>query len=74
MYTDPDFVRRGIGRLVLSLCEDAARAAGFRRAEMMATMAGVPLYAACGYAPIEHVARLSSEGEAVPGVRMGKAL
>src|SRR5882672_8505299 len=41
MYTNPDFVRRGIGRMVLGLCEDAARQAGFSRVELMATMAGV---------------------------------
>jgi GNAT superfamily N-acetyltransferase len=68
MYTDPDFARRGVGRLVLSLCEGAARAAGFRRAELMATLAGVPLYRACGYAEIEAVT------DVVPLIRMGKAL
>ena len=74
MYTDPGHVRRGIGRLVLALCEDAARAAGFARAELMATRAGEPLYAACGYAVIERVERLSASGVAVPGAVMGKAL
>jgi len=74
MYTDPDFTRRGVGRLVLRLCETAAREAGFARAEMMATLAGEPLYLACGYAPIERVAALSMEGRPVPGVRMGKSL
>lgn len=74
MYTDPDFVRQGVGRQVLELCEEAARAAGFTRAELMATLAGEPLYRACGYQPIERVARLSNEGVAVPGIRMVKAL
>ena len=74
MYTDPDFTRRGVGRLVLRLCETAAREAGFARAEMMATLAGEPLYLACGYAPIERVMKLSAEGPPVPGVRMGKPL
>jgi len=74
MFTDPDFVRRGVGRLILSLCEDAARAAGFTRAEMMATLAGEPLYAACGYEAIERVSAAPVDGVAVPLVRMGKAL
>src|SRR5215213_6208831 len=30
MYTDPDFARQGVGRLVIRLCEEAARRAGFR--------------------------------------------
>lgn len=74
MFTDPAFARRGVGRLILSLCEDAARAAGFTRAEMMATLAGEPLYAACGYAPIERVSAAPVDGVAVPLVRMGKRL
>ena len=74
MFTDPDFARRGIGRLILSLCEEAARNAGFKRAEMMATLAGEPLYRACGYVEIERVAAAPVEGVAVPLVRMGKPL
>jgi GNAT superfamily N-acetyltransferase len=37
MYTHPSFTRRGVGRLILAVCEDAARAEGFTRAELMAT-------------------------------------
>jgi N-acetylglutamate synthase-like GNAT family acetyltransferase len=36
MYTHPDFTRRGAGRLILLLCERAARAEGFRAVELMA--------------------------------------
>ncbi len=74
MYTDPDFVRRGIGRIVLAVNEAAAKAAGFKRAELMATLAGEPLYVACGYEPIERVAKMADGGVPVPGVRMGKEL
>ena len=74
MYTDPDFVRRGIGRLILSLCETAAAAEGFTRVELAATLAGVPLYRACGYAEIERFAGGPVDGVAVPLVRMGKTL
>lgn len=74
MYTDPHFARRGIGRMILAACEQAAAEAGFTRAEMMATLAGEPLYQACGYRVIERVAADPIDGVTVPLVRMGKAL
>jgi GNAT superfamily N-acetyltransferase len=74
MYTDPSHVRRGIGRMILALCEEATAKAGFKRLELMATAAGEPLYAACGYQVIERVDRMSGEGIAVPGAVMGKSL
>jgi GNAT superfamily N-acetyltransferase len=73
MYTHPAFTRRGVGRLILSLCEQAARAEGFTRVELVATAAGEPLYRACGYLPIE--ALVDARGGApVPLLRMGKAI
>lgn len=74
MYTDPDFVRRGVGRLILRLCEAAARRAGFARVELMATAAGVPLYLAAGYAPLGPGEEADVDGVQVPLLRMGKAL
>src|SRR6266702_4043807 len=41
--------RRGIGTLLLEHCENEARAHGFSRVELMATLPGVKLYAARGY-------------------------
>lgn len=73
MYTDPGHVRRGVGKAVLAACEDAARAAGFTRVELMATLAGEPLYAAAGFVPIERIED-SNGGAPVPLIRMGKAL
>ena len=73
MYTHPAFVRRGVGRLILALCEEAARAEGFTRAELVATMAGEPLYRACGYLAIERLADARG-GAAVPLLRMSKPL
>ncbi|MEW9837879.1 GNAT family N-acetyltransferase [Mesorhizobium marinum] len=73
MYTHPAHARRGVGRQVLALCEQAARAEGFKEAELMGTMAGEPLYRACGYVPIE---RLGDDrgGATVPLLRMIKQL
>lgn len=73
MYTHPRHTRKGVGRLILGLCEAAARAEGFREAELMSTMAGEPLYRACGYLPRERVMD-DSGGVPVPLVRMGKRL
>ena len=74
MYTHPDHVRRGVGRLILARCEAAAAAEGFRRIEMMATLAGVPLYRVCGYRELEPTSVAPPGGVPVPLVRMGKAL
>ena len=74
MYTDPSFARQGVGKLILRLCEEAAMRAGFQRATMMATMAGVPLYRACGYAEAEPVVNVHIDGVEVPLVRMEKRL
>jgi GNAT superfamily N-acetyltransferase len=73
MYTHPNFTRRGVGRLILSLCEDAARAEGFKRVALMATMAGLPLYKACGYRAVEAVTD-DRGGVPVPLSRMIKNL
>lgn len=73
MYTHPAFTRRGVGRLILALCEEAARGEGFRRMELMATMAGEPLYRACGYLAGDPVID-DRGGAAVPLLRMHKPL
>jgi GNAT superfamily N-acetyltransferase len=52
-FVHPDFARRGIGRMLLERCEAEARREGFRTAELVATLPGVRLYAACGYEEVE---------------------
>jgi GNAT superfamily N-acetyltransferase len=74
MYTSPRFTRRGVGRKVLALCEEAARKEGFSRVELAATMGGKPLYQACGYQPIEAIPVTTPNGVEVPLLRMGKAI
>ena len=73
MYTAPEFIRRGVGTLILGLCEVAARAAGYDRVELVSTLGGEPLYRAAGYVEIE---RFEDDrgGATVPLVRMGKRL
>jgi len=71
-FVHPQWARRGIGRSLLMRCEQEIRRAGYRRAELVATLAGEPLYAGFGYEVI------SREEASIPGgltmavVRMGK--
>ena len=56
-FVDPAHARKGIARLLLDHCEARARAAGFTRFEMMATLPGRKLYEVCGYVagmPVQH--------------------
>ncbi|HET7690485.1 MAG TPA: GNAT family N-acetyltransferase [Nocardioidaceae bacterium] len=71
MYTNPDFARQGVGRLILRLCEQAAAAEGFTRLELMGTMSGQPLYEAYGFVPIEELED-DRGGTPVPLVKMAK--
>jgi GNAT superfamily N-acetyltransferase len=73
MYTHPEFARRGVGRLILSLCEAAALSEGFRTLELMASLSGLPLYEAYGFEALEEVED-SSGGTPVPLVRMRKPI
>jgi GNAT superfamily N-acetyltransferase len=71
MYTNPAHARRGVGRLILSLCEAAAAAEGFTRLELMSSLSGEPLYTAYGFRALERLED-STGGVPVPLVRMEK--
>jgi GNAT superfamily N-acetyltransferase len=71
-FVHPDWIRRGIGTRILEICEDAARAEGFARFEMGATLTGVPLYRRCGYVELERIDAPLANGESLPIVRMAK--
>ncbi|MBI3168404.1 MAG: GNAT family N-acetyltransferase [Chloroflexi bacterium] len=73
MYTHPSHTRKGIGRLIISLCEEAAKAEGFAKMELVATLSGEPLYRACGFEPYEEIVD-DRGGAGVPLLRMRKSL
>ena len=52
-FVHPAHARQGIGRELLVTCERAAIAAGFRRLELVATLAGEPLYLALDFRAVE---------------------
>jgi GNAT superfamily N-acetyltransferase len=48
-FVHPQWARRGLASRLLTLCEREARSAGFRAAELVATLPGERLYARHGY-------------------------
>jgi N-acetylglutamate synthase-like GNAT family acetyltransferase len=69
-FVAPEAARRGVGRALLAACVDAARAAGFRSLELMATLPGVPFYRAQGFAEVEPVEDTLPDGIVLRFVRM----
>jgi GNAT superfamily N-acetyltransferase len=73
-FVHPDWARRGLARRIYSACEDAARARGFRRFELVATLPGVPLYRALGFTDIEPVDVPLPDGLVLPCLRMHRPI
>src|SRR5688572_11641176 len=72
MFVRGDRTRRGLGRRILEECEAAAKAEGFRKLNLMATLPGYELYTASGYQTVEKVDIPLEDGTLVAGVRMAK--
>lgn len=71
-FIHPAWARQGVGSKILEACEDAARAAGFSRYEMGATLTGAKLFGAKGYVPVKPISIPLSNGETLPVVHMEK--
>lgn len=74
MFTRADWTRRGLGRRILEACEAAATSEGFTRLALMATMPGVPLYAACGFALVAAEEVRMPNGTTLATVSMEKSI
>lgn len=74
MYTHPDWIRRGIGTLLLDLGEQAAREAGFGTIELGSTVPGEPLYIARGYREVSREHHLGDNGAGNVVIKMVKSL
>jgi GNAT superfamily N-acetyltransferase len=74
MFVRADWTRRGLGRRILAACEAAARAEGFRRLSLMATLPGLPLYLACGFQPLDEVEVVLEDGIRMAAVAMEKRI
>ena len=74
MYTHPQWIRQGIGTLLIELGEKAARSAGFKRIALGSTVAGEPLYLAMGYSEVSRETFKGENGADNLVITMEKAL
>lgn len=73
-FERPEWARRGIGSIILDACESAAKAAGFTRLEMGATLTGVSFYRARGYTELERINVPLKDDLSLPIVRMARSI
>ena len=73
-FVAPHCARQGVGGALMQACADAAHAAGFRQLELMATLPGVPLYAAYGFTPVGEVTERLPNGVEIRFVQMQRRL
>jgi len=73
-YVHPGHKRQGLGRLLHETCEDAARAAGFRRLELLSTEMGAVFYRELGYVMGETEHADLPEGISIPIIHMVKQI
>lgn len=74
MFVRADWTRRGLGTWILQACEAAARAEGFRRLALMATLPGLPLYARYGFVDLGHELITLPDGVELECARMEKPI
>jgi GNAT superfamily N-acetyltransferase len=73
MFVRSDWTRRGLGRAIVDSCAAAAKAEGFTKLALMATLPGEPLYRACGFAEVERTMVVTPDGVTLEGVRMQRS-
>jgi len=69
-FIHPAWARQGIGGMILEACEAAARAVGFTRYEMGATLTGAKLFGVKGYVAVKPISIPLINGEVLPVIHM----
>jgi GNAT superfamily N-acetyltransferase len=70
MFVRPDRTRRGLGTRILEACREAARAEGFSRLALAATLPGEPLYERFGFVAEERFVLTMPDGVTLEAVAM----
>jgi GNAT superfamily N-acetyltransferase len=72
-FVHPEWARKGIGSQIMKQCEAAVLEAGFKTIEIIATLAGEPLYRRFGYNVRQKFEILLPNKSVLPVVRMVKS-
>ena len=73
-FVDPAHSRQGLGHALFVACHDAARAHGFGRLELAATLTGIKLYAREGFVACEPIDIALPDGLRFPVLRMERPI
>lgn len=73
-FVHPEHARKGVARAMLSICEQQAKAHGFKALELMATLPGIKFYEANGYSRIGNFDLELADGVQIQFVPMRKKL
>jgi len=74
MFVRPEWTRRGLGRAILQAGHDAARAEGFTRLDLGATLPGVALYHAFGFEAVRPFVVTMPDGVRLDAVEMARPI
>jgi len=74
MFVQPDRTRRGLATRLLEAGEAAAKAAGYRRLELGASLPGEPVYLRYGFREVERIDIALPDGSSIPGLLMAKPI
>lgn len=66
----PDWLRRGVGRSLVAVCEQEARAAGLTELECFASLNAEAFYAALGFIPLRRHDLAMGSGTTLPSIVM----
>ena len=73
-FVDQDYIRRGIGTMLLKVVERDIRQAGYSAVELTTLLSACKFYASFGYKRLGSSAVELYSGASLPAVRMGKNL
>ena len=73
-FVHPAWARRGIGKMMITHCENEATKSGFKAMELGATLPGEPLYKAMGYTSTSNIDVKMPDGVTLKIVKMRKQI